>query len=109
MATEHDDASWLHAQAKVTIMELSETSGLPLDVLQDLVEGGVLQPADPDAADWAFSAQWVTSVRTAARIYHDFELEAPALGILLSYIERTRELESEVRHLRAQLSLPRRG
>jgi chaperone modulatory protein CbpM len=107
MATEHDDASWLHAYAKVTIVELSESSGLPLDVLRDLVEGGVLQPSDPSAAVWAFSAEWVTSVRTAARIYHDFELEAPALGVLLSFIERTRQLETEVRHLRALLAAPR--
>ena len=108
MAGEHENASWLHAQAKVTIVELAESSGLPLDVLQDLVEGGVLQPADPGASDWAFSAEWVVSVRTAARLYYDFELEAPALGVLLSFIERTRQLETEVRHLRAQLSQPRR-
>ena len=109
MATEHEEASWLHAQAKVTITELAEFSGLPLDVLQDLAESGVLQPADPNATDWTFSAEWVVSVRTAARLYHDFELEAPALGVLLSFIERTRRLEVEVRHLRAQLSMPRRG
>lgn len=107
--SEHEDVYWLDAQAKVTMVELADSSGLPLDVLQDLVEGGVLQPADPNAADWAFSAEWVVSVRTAARLYHDFELEAPALGVLLSFIERTRRLESEVRHLRAQLSAPRRG
>jgi chaperone modulatory protein CbpM len=109
MAGESENASWLHAQATVTIIELAESSGLPLDVLQDLVEGGALQPADPGATDWAFSAQWVVSVRTAARLYHDFELEAPALGVLLSFIERTRQLETEVRHLRAMLSQPRRG
>ena len=109
MASEHEEASWLHAQAKVSIVELADTSGLPLDVLRDLVEGGVLQPADSTAPDWAFSAEWVVSVRTAARLYHDFELEAPALGVLLSFIERTRQLESEVRHLRTQLAAPRRG
>jgi hypothetical protein len=46
-------------------------------------------------------------VRTAARLYHDLELETNALALILSYLARIHQLEEEVRRLNAQLGEPR--
>ena len=106
MATDRDDALWLHTQRQLTIVELSETCGLPQDLLRDLVEYGALSPADPQAPEWAFSARYVASLRTAARLGSDLELETPVLALVLSFLERIERLESEVRHLSAQQQHP---
>ncbi len=106
MATDRDEALWLHAQRQLTIVEFSEACGLPQELLRDLVEYGALSPADPQAAQWAFSARYVTSVRTAARLGKDLELETPVLALVLSFLERIENLEGEVRHLSAQLQHP---
>src|SRR5947207_942792 len=45
MAPEHDDAVWLHAGHRVTIVELSECSGLGEAVLRE--QGGLPVPAPP--------------------------------------------------------------
>jgi chaperone modulatory protein CbpM len=106
MATEND-ALWLTTQRSLTIVELAETCGLPEEVLRDLIEYGALLPADPRASEWVFSAHCVASVRTAARLGKDLELDTPVLALVLSFLERIEGLESELRHLNAQLQRPR--
>jgi chaperone modulatory protein CbpM len=103
---EDNDAIWLHAQQRITIVELAEISGLREDVLHELVEVGALTPVD--ALTGHFSARCVGTVRTAARLYNDLELETPALAVMLSFLDRIEALQSEVRALNAQLARPRR-
>jgi chaperone modulatory protein CbpM len=102
MADEHD-VMWLHARGEVTIVELARLSGLAEPTLRELVDYGALSPADPQAAEWIFSAVWVTRVRAAARLCDDLELETPVLALALSFLERIERLEEEVRALRAEL------
>ena len=102
-----EEAAWLDAQAEVTLLELSRASGLAEDVLRELVEYGVLEPAS-QGAQWCFSAECVVRVRTAARLRNDLELETPSLALVLSFLERIQKLEAQVRHLHAQLAVPRR-
>src|SRR5664279_3628835 len=75
MAHEQDDAVWLHAERRVTIVELAECCGLPEDVLRELVDYGALSPADPAASELAFNARCVATVRMAVRLSNDLELE----------------------------------
>jgi len=104
---ETDDALWLHAGEQVTLVELARYSGLPEDVLRDLVEYGALEPAEPGAGEWRFRAECVVRVRRAARLREDLELDIPALALVLTYLERIGELEARLRHLHAQLVAPR--
>jgi chaperone modulatory protein CbpM len=108
MAPEQNEALWLHARAQISIVELSESSGLPETVLRELVEYGAIAPADPQAPQWVFSSDCLVRVRTAARLRNDLELETPTLALVLSFLERISRLEDEVRRLGAQLSVPRR-
>lgn len=108
MTAQRDDILWLDEKVHVSIAELAECTGVPEAVLRELVEYGALAPADPRAEVWTFSADWVVSVRTAARVCNDLELETRALALALSYVERIHRLEEEVRRLTALLGEPRR-
>jgi chaperone modulatory protein CbpM len=103
MATEQ----WLHATARLRIVELSEASGLTTEVLRELVEFGVLAPCDPAAPEWDFTGDCLPALRAAARLGADFELETHVLALVLSYLRRIEELESQVQALAAQV--PRKG
>jgi len=107
---EHDEGVWLHGGAQVTLVELAQVSGLTEELLRELVEFGALAPVTVAVAssEWCFSADCVVRVRTAARLRTDLELETPALALVLTYLERIQRLDTELRHLRAQLSAPRR-
>ena len=108
MATDRDDVLWLHAQGQVSIDELSESCGLPVASLRELVEYGALVPMDLAASEWRFTAEYVATVRTASRLCIDLELDTPALALVLRFLDRINHLEAEVRHLQAQLVAPRR-
>jgi chaperone modulatory protein CbpM len=101
MATDSEDAVWLHAQRTVTIVELAEACGLTVASVEELVEYGALAPVDPAAQ--TFTAAYVSTLREAARLCADLELEMPSMALVLRFLGRIHELEAEVRHLKAQL------
>ena len=105
---EERDIVWLHAEREVTIADLSESCGLPEEVLRELVEYGALQPRDPGSEEWCFGAECVVALRTAARLRADLELETPAMALVLAFLERIQRLEARIRSLDAELSRPHR-
>lgn len=114
MKIELTDAQWLSEHAEVSIEELAELSGLSPELLRELVEYGALVPINPQvpinalapthvqSAQWSFTADCVVAVRTAGRLREDFDLDANALSVALTLIERIHGLEAQLRHLQTQ-------
>jgi chaperone modulatory protein CbpM len=107
MQADTTEAVWLESKREFSLSELVELSGVPEQVLRELVDYGALVPTNPRAAPWTFAAGFVVVVRTARRLREDLELEPQALALALTLVERIRELETELCLLRAQL--PRRS
>ena len=103
MKVELTETVWLDERGAVTLVELSQCSGLTERELRDLVELGALEPVDPDAPEWSFTARCISAARTASRLRNDFELDSPGLALVLSLIERVQELESAMQRLNARL------
>ena len=106
MQTGQTDAVWLDARHEYSIAELRQCSGLSEAELRELVEYGALVPNNPQSTDWTFGGDIVVTVQTAGRLRADFELDAQALALALTLINRIRALEAQLGDLRAQL--PRR-
>jgi chaperone modulatory protein CbpM len=104
MTVERAEALWLYAGQHVTLDELAEISGLPEEILKELVDYGALHPAGPGAT---FTGECVSRLRAAARLRQDLELETPALALAVSFLERIQSLQDELRCLDARLSRPR--
>lgn len=104
MKLELTEAVWLDESGEVTLLELAECSGFTEPELRDLIEVGVLEPLDPTANDWRFGGHCISAARAARRLRSDFELDPPALALVLSLLDRMRELESEVERAHAQLA-----
>jgi len=102
VAAEHADAVWVTESQEYSLAELVTLSGLPEAELRELVEYGALRPADPEAANWVFSGQCLLSVRAASRIRGSFELEPHGLALVVSLLERIRELEARLGQVYAQ-------
>jgi chaperone modulatory protein CbpM len=113
MNTETTEIQWLHAHAEVSWDELIELSGLSADLLRELVDYGVLAPLNARAPDedrpaqWRFAADCVVAVRTVSRLREDFELDANALSVALTLIERIHELEAQLQALQSQFPRPK--
>ncbi|UCH48796.1 MAG: hypothetical protein JSU95_03050 [Betaproteobacteria bacterium] len=107
MKIEITDAQWLNERAEVTLEELVELSGLPSELLIELVDYGALAPVKPQTeaqpARWRFGADCVVAVRTVSRLRGDFDLDANALSVALMLVERIRSLETRLQALQCQL------
>jgi chaperone modulatory protein CbpM len=101
------EALRIDERGELSFMQLIEYSGLPEGELRELVAYGALAPHDPSAASWSFDASALAIARTAKRLRHDFELDANAISLLLSYVERIRDLEEQLRALRAGVAVGR--
>ena len=100
---EFAEAVWLEERGTLTLIELAECSGLTEPELRDLVDLGALAPIEPAARDLSFAPKCIIAARTACRLRNDFDLDAGALALALSLIERVQELEADLQRLRARL------
>jgi chaperone modulatory protein CbpM len=102
VTAENDDAVWVTESQQYSLAELVTLSGLAETELRELVEYGALRPANPEGPRWVFSGQCLLKVRAAYRIRASFELEPHGLALVVSLLERIRELEARLGHLDAQ-------
>jgi len=102
MTTGTEAAFWMDTHTRLTLVEVAETCGISESVVQELVEYGVLTPAGAEPREWVFGAECVMSVRKAARLCNDLELETSAMALVVSFLDRIQELEAQVRRLRSQ-------
>ena len=98
-----EQATWLHEHYEFSVEELCELSGLSETELRELVDYGVLAPVDSGARAWTFRADRLVVARSARRLRKDFDLDPHAVALVVTMLERVRDLEAELRDLRAKL------
>ena len=103
MTIEPTEVLWLDQHHELSLTELTVLSGLSETELHELVDCGVILPADPNAAHWVFHTDCVVVARTACRLRDDFELNAQGLALALALLERVHDLEAQLCELRARL------
>jgi chaperone modulatory protein CbpM len=105
---EHTEALWLDQSGSMTLIELSDYSGLSEAELRELIELGVFQPLAQDSGTARFHAECLSAARLACRLRDDLELDPHGVALVLELLERVHELEAEVQALRATLPRARR-
>ena len=103
MRIELTEVLWLDEHHELSLPELAELSGLPEAVLQELVDYGIIVPADTDAKPQTFHADCVAIARTACRLRNDFQLDTQGLTLAMTLLDRVHELEQRLHNLNAQL------
>src|SRR4051794_35903138 len=92
---------WLNEIALCSFEQLAEASGLSFEELSELVDSGVLEPADRTAQPPLFRLGSLAMVNSARRLRDDFELDRNGLTLALRLLQRIRELERELQALQA--------
>jgi chaperone modulatory protein CbpM len=101
MRLEVTEVLWFE-QHELSLPELAELSGLPRPLLEELLDCGVIAPLEAEQPSPRFGAQALTAARAASRLRADFELDAQALIVALSLLERVGKLEAQLRELQAR-------
>jgi chaperone modulatory protein CbpM len=86
---------------EISFAQLLEYSGLSEHELRELIDYGALSPREPAIEPWSFDASALRAARVAERLRRDFELDANALSVVLSFVARIEQLEEELRAVRA--------
>lgn len=86
-------AVWLNDTAVCSIEHLVEVSGLSPDDVRNLVEDGVMAPADASNPGGGFHSMHVLTVRQARRLRDDFELDRNGPALTLTLLRRIDSLE----------------
>jgi len=103
MSNAPEDAVCMDDEGTLSYAELVAASGVPEQIVREMVSYGVLTPRGADTATWTFTTRSLVVVRKARRLQHDFELDTHAVTVVLRYLERIEALEAQLRVLRAQL------
>ncbi len=117
MRVELTEVIWLEEHV-LSFAELAELSGLPRDLLEELVQSGTIGAIDqdvdgrvdagPGGHEAHYGAAALAAARHARQLQEDFELDAAALVLVLGLCERVSELEARLRELQAKLPRPLR-
>ncbi len=84
-------------ERRLSLDELSQLCGAQTTLIVELVEEGVLEPADVRASHWVFSGSCVRRVRTAARLQRDLDVNMPGIALALELLEELESLRRRVR------------
>jgi chaperone modulatory protein CbpM len=99
-----EDVHWLDEGRELSTAEFAALSGIPEDLLLELVGTGVIVVREVARQRYLCTARTVHIARKAGRLHRDFELDASGLTVALRLLERVHELELDVRRLRAELA-----
>lgn len=96
------DSIWLNDQDVCRIEYLAETSGLSIDDIEDLIDNGVIVPAQSGPPPRTYPLRYVVTVKAARRLRDDFQLDRHGVTLALTLLHRIDELQAELQALRAR-------
>lgn len=97
------DSVWLDDTGICSAEQLAEDSGLSIEEVGDLIDNGIIVPADERAEPKSYRLRHVITARVARRLRDDFELDRHGVALALTLMRRIDELEEELRDARVKI------
>ena len=86
----------------MSIVEISQATRAPEELIMSWVTEGVLSPAGSSPQDWRFSGDSLKRAKTAAHLTHDLELNTPGVALALDLLDEINRLRNQL--LRANIT-----
>lgn len=80
----------------ISLIELAERAGCPVDLARWLVNYGLVEPVKPQREELRFTVSAVDRLCRALRLKYDFGLNVDALGLVMDLLDRIDELERQL-------------
>ncbi len=85
----------------VDLCQLAQAASMSLDDLRELMEYGALRPLATLQTEPVFPIAYMAPLRTAGKLRRDYDLDLFVVVIVMDYLSRIEQLESQVRALHA--------
>jgi chaperone modulatory protein CbpM len=81
--------------APIDLTELCEATELPTDIVIEIVEQGIVDPAGDCPQNRVFNAQMIYVTKKAIRLYRDLDIDWPENALAISLIDEIDMLREE--------------
>jgi chaperone modulatory protein CbpM len=93
-----------------SMSEICQRCGLHAELIIEMVEYGVVEPARVEAGQhWLFAGETLARLNRAQRLRRDLQLDLPGLALSLDLLDEIDALRQQVASLQHQLQQSRRG
>ena len=90
------EGSLVEEEVHMSIVEISQATRAPEDLIMSWVTEGVLSPTGSSPEDWRFSGDSLQRAKTAAHLAHDLELNTPGVALALDLLDEITRLRSQL-------------
>jgi chaperone modulatory protein CbpM len=90
------EGSVVEEEVHMSIVEISQATRAPEDLIMAWVSEGVLSPAGSSPEDWRFSGESLKRAKTAAHLSHDLELNTPGVALALDLLDEISRLRNQL-------------
>ncbi len=90
------EGSVVEDEIHMSIVEISQATRAPEELIMSWVSEGVLSPAGSSPQDWRFSGDSLARAKTAAHLTHDLELNTPGVALALDLLDEINRLRSQL-------------
>ena len=90
------EGSLVEEEVHMSIVEISQATRAPEDLIMAWVSEGVLSPAGSSPEDWRFSGESLKRAKTAAHLSHDLELNTPGVALALDLLDEINRLRNQL-------------
>ena len=87
-------------QTTLTVAELCRSFAVEAELIEDLVEQGILEPAGRRGRHWCFPASSLRRTRITLHLQRDLGVNLAGAALVLDLLERTEEFDTRLRAMR---------
>lgn len=93
-----------------TLSDICQHCGVHAEIIIEMVEHGVVEPAGVDAGKhWLFAGDALTRLIRAQRLRRDLQLDLAGLALSLDLLDEIEAMRRQIASLRHQLQQSQRG
>ena len=89
---------------QLTLDDLCEVTDLSSEIIIEIVEQGIVEPAGQSPDNWIFTAPMITVTKRAFRLHRDLDIDWSGIALAISLIDELEQLRQENRQLQRRLS-----
>lgn len=86
----------LDERVELSLVEISRACTTSTEWVIELVDEGVLEPVDPQQAQWRFSGTALQRARTARRLQEDLKINLAGVALALNLMEEIEALRERL-------------
>lgn len=89
---------------KISLNELCQLEGIESKIVVELVDYGIAKPIEGKmSSEWVFDTTSVHWIKTAIRLYQDFEIDWVAVALVIDLLQQKEALQRENERYQQQL------